>query len=118
MERYFHIGVSHIGYKKQKKKRGGYADKLIVLRCNYFAAVVYLVANLSLISVHSDYLFKLLLIGDSGVGKSCLLLRFAVCTISSVLWLSFVKVGAFNDQNASRFRRKYKRNTDRSYRYP
>uniref|UniRef100_H9GEU3 RAB1B, member RAS onco family n=1 Tax=Anolis carolinensis TaxID=28377 RepID=H9GEU3_ANOCA len=24
----------------------------------------------------SDYLFKLLLIGDSGVGKSCLLLRF------------------------------------------
>ena len=23
----------------------------------------------------SDYLFKLLLIGDSGVGKSCLLLR-------------------------------------------
>jgi hypothetical protein len=28
-------------------------------------------------SFHSDYLFKLLLIGDSGVGKSCLLLRFA-----------------------------------------
>uniref|UniRef100_A0A8C5DXT2 GTP-binding protein YPTC1-like n=1 Tax=Gouania willdenowi TaxID=441366 RepID=A0A8C5DXT2_GOUWI len=25
----------------------------------------------------NDYLFKLLLIGDSGVGKSCLLLRFA-----------------------------------------
>lgn len=25
-----------------------------------------------------DYLFKLVLIGDSGVGKSCLLLRFAV----------------------------------------
>lgn len=24
-----------------------------------------------------DYLFKLLVIGDSGVGKSCLLLRFA-----------------------------------------
>ena len=24
-----------------------------------------------------DYLFKLLLIGDLGVGKSCLLLRFA-----------------------------------------
>jgi len=24
-----------------------------------------------------DFLFKLLLIGDSGVGKSCLLLRFA-----------------------------------------
>lgn len=27
--------------------------------------------------IPSDYLFKLLLIGDSGVGKSCLLLRFA-----------------------------------------
>ena len=25
-----------------------------------------------------DHLFKLVLIGDSGVGKSCLLLRFAV----------------------------------------
>ena len=30
-----------------------------------------------LIGIDSDYLFKLLLIGDSGVGKSCLLLRFA-----------------------------------------
>ncbi len=33
-----------------------------------------------LLTVHLsryDYLFKLLLIGDSGVGKSCLLLRFA-----------------------------------------
>ncbi|XP_042405828.1 GTP-binding protein YPTM2 isoform X1 [Zingiber officinale] len=29
------------------------------------------------VSFCSDYLFKLLLIGDSGVGKSCLLLRFA-----------------------------------------
>ncbi|KAE8210160.1 hypothetical protein CF319_g2114 [Tilletia indica] len=29
------------------------------------------------ISADYDYLFKLLLIGDSGVGKSCLLLRFA-----------------------------------------
>ena len=31
----------------------------------------------SKIVLFSDYLFKLLLIGDSGVGKSCLLLRFA-----------------------------------------
>ena len=29
-----------------------------------------------------DYLFKLLLIGDSGVGKSCLLLRFSDDTYS------------------------------------
>ena len=27
--------------------------------------------------MRSDYLFKLLIIGDSGVGKSCLLLRFS-----------------------------------------
>lgn len=32
---------------------------------------------LPLLRHDSDYLFKLLLIGDSGVGKSCLLLRFA-----------------------------------------
>lgn len=32
-----------------------------------------------------DYLFKLVLIGDSGVGKSCLLLRFAVCIASDAL---------------------------------
>jgi hypothetical protein len=31
-----------------------------------------------------DYLFKLVLIGDSGVGKSCLLLRFAVCFLCRV----------------------------------
>ncbi|XP_066494495.1 ras-related protein Rab-1A-like isoform X2 [Tiliqua scincoides] len=31
---------------------------------------------MSTISPEYDYLFKLLLIGDSGVGKSCLLLRF------------------------------------------
>lgn len=29
------------------------------------------------VAARYDYLFKLLLIGDSGVGKSCLLLRFA-----------------------------------------
>ena len=33
--------------------------------------------SLILFLFHSDYLFKLLLIGDSGVGKSSLLLRFA-----------------------------------------
>lgn len=38
----------------------------------------------------SDYLFKLLLIGDSGVGKSCLLLRFAVSLIIFMLTSEFI----------------------------
>src|SRR5580704_13228178 len=36
-----------------------------------------LLCNEILLTFCSDYLFKLLLIGDSGVGKSSLLLRFA-----------------------------------------
>ena len=32
----------------------------------------------TVILLYSDYLFKMLLIGNSGVGKSCLLVRYAV----------------------------------------
>merc|ERR1711898_6342 len=39
-------------------------------------------SSLSEMNAEYDYLFKLLLIGDSGVGKSCLLLRFADDTYS------------------------------------
>lgn len=45
-------------------------------------------SNLDCLSF-SDYLFKLLLIGDSGVGKSCLLLRFAVSCLASPSETSF-----------------------------
>ena len=38
-----------------------------------------------------DHLFKLVLIGDSGVGKSCLLLRFAVRTSLVSVFPNFVK---------------------------
>jgi RecA-family ATPase len=50
-----------------------------------------------------DYLFKLVLIGDSGVGKSCLLLRFAVSggldwwstlfIVRSLMFVLAVKIG-------------------------
>lgn len=50
-------------------------------QCNLWVKFVLdLCHNLTMTCIlfFSDYLFKLLLIGDSGVGKSCLLLRFAV----------------------------------------
>eukprot|EP01102_Stenamoeba_stenopodia_P022791 TRINITY_DN962_c0_g1_i1.p1 TRINITY_DN962_c0_g1~~TRINITY_DN962_c0_g1_i1.p1 ORF type:complete len:878 (-),score=250.65 TRINITY_DN962_c0_g1_i1:198-2831(-) len=44
------------------------------------------------LAVEYDYLFKILLIGDSGVGKSCVLLRFADDTFFSESYISTIGV--------------------------
>ena len=53
---------------------------LYACTCLYTTAAIFSATTciyMHLFMYYSDYLFKLLLIGDSGVGKSCLLLRFA-----------------------------------------
>ncbi|ORM39930.1 Ras-related protein Rab-1A [Babesia sp. Xinjiang] len=42
-----------------------------------------------------DHLFKLVLIGDSGVGKSCVLLRFAVC--ARLIYIDALQDDTFTD---------------------
>ena len=42
-----------------------------------------------------DYLFKMLLIGNSGVGKSCLLVRYAVSHLFSFNPIRFLKLAIF-----------------------
>lgn len=54
-------------------------------KTEFHSLIFYVDRNIFLcMALCSDYLFKLLLIGDSGVGKSCLLLRFAVSAFSSI----------------------------------
>lgn len=66
-----------------------YQFSIVAMLCQWICSIVIFVFNLwmffhfflfyflRIYFSNSDYLFKLLLIGDSGVGKSCLLLRFA-----------------------------------------
>jgi predicted ATP-dependent serine protease len=54
--------------------------------------------------LRSDYLFKLLLIGDSGVGKSCLLLRFAVSAAATLR--SCRRVSTFADSKKKKKKKK------------
>jgi putative ribosome biogenesis GTPase RsgA len=59
-----------IGIEKQKK----YSSKTIITTTIMAPAATTTTTK----PRDYDFLFKLVLIGDSGVGKSCLLLRFAV----------------------------------------
>lgn len=46
-------------------------------REKYFKKAIYQSVSSNMAKKAYDYLFKLLLIGDSGVGKTCLLFRFS-----------------------------------------
>lgn len=51
----------------------------------------------NVLKLFSNYLFKMLIIGNSGVGKSCLLLRYAVSYLSRVNKLISIQENSFNE---------------------
>jgi GTPase SAR1 family protein len=50
-----------------------------------------MIAILTILIFHSDYLFKIVIIGDAGVGKSALLLRFSVNSVIYSRMMNSVK---------------------------
>lgn len=72
-----------------------FSARLAVLPATYTLSLGYLRLGFFCLLSRSDYLFKLLLIGDSGVGKSCLLVRFADDTYTdsyiSTIGVDFVR---------------------------
>ena len=69
---------THTGYKAVTKQNVKRQTRLVRASLGDFASRCLKQPVVTLILVCSDFLFKLVLIGDSSVGKSCLLLRFAV----------------------------------------
>ena len=78
---------------------------LVVPQNWYFKNVSFFCRHLTAAMPRSDYLFKLLLIGDSGVGKSCMLCRFSDDTFkhsySSTIGVDFVRSPAASGRHVA-----------------
>uniref|UniRef100_A0AAY5L8R6 small monomeric GTPase n=1 Tax=Esox lucius TaxID=8010 RepID=A0AAY5L8R6_ESOLU len=69
--------VGTVGYSASNRRGVASSEKApsVLLRCIH--SVTFLEDEGADMAKTYDYLFKLLLIGDSGVGKTCLLFRFS-----------------------------------------
>ena len=78
----FHFSVNPNGERRQEGIKHGSKDNTTDdaagIVCPFSLLVCPCLDEVPFSHPSSDHLFKLMLIGDTGVGKSCLLLRFAV----------------------------------------